>query len=210
MALKWQMITVGPFAMNAYLLWCEDTRQGILVDPGDEIDRIARAVEEAQIELDHIVLTHGHLDHAWHAQEAQNRFGLKLYMHREDVFLVQNMGKQAALLGLTGFAAPAPRIDGYLQEGETIAFGKYRMQVLHAPGHSPGSIVLAGDNLAVAGDVLFQGSIGRTDLPGGSYEVLLRSIREKILTLDDGTLVLPGHGESTTVGHERRSNPFLQ
>ncbi len=209
MALNWKMITVGPFAMNAYLLWCDETQKGILIDPGDEIDRIAFEVERAQIQLEYIVLTHAHLDHVLHAREAQARFDLKLYMHEDDLYLLQNIGKQAAMLGLPPFASAPPRVEGYLKEGDEINFGKQRMQIRHAPGHSPGSIILLGEKLAAAGDVLFWGSIGRTDLPGGSYEVLIRSIREKLLTLADEILVLPGHGEKTTIGFERRNNPFL-
>ena len=209
MALKWSMITVGPFAMNAYVLWCDETQMGILIDPGDEIERIAAAVAHAKVQLEYIVLTHAHLDHVLYAHEAQARFGLKLYLHQEDLYLLQNIDRQAAMLGLPLPDHTPPRVDGYLKEGDEIAFGKQRMRVRHAPGHSPGSIVLLGETLAVAGDVLFLGSIGRTDLPGGSYEVLLRSIREKLLPLADATVVLPGHGETTTIGFERRHNPFL-
>jgi glyoxylase-like metal-dependent hydrolase (beta-lactamase superfamily II) len=210
MALKWKMITVGPFAMNAYLLWCDETQRGILIDPGDEIERIALEVDREKVQLEYIVLTHAHLDHVWHAHEAQTKFDLKLYMHQDDLRLVQNLERQAAMLGFVSFAATPPRLDGYLNEGDEITFGKQRMLVRHAPGHAPGSIVLLSEKLAVVGDVLFCGSIGRTDLPGGSYETLMRSIREKLLTLADEVLVLPGHGEETTIGFERRNNPFLQ
>ncbi|MGH7491116.1 MAG: MBL fold metallo-hydrolase [bacterium] len=208
--MKWKMITVGPFAMNAYLLWCDETRKGILIDPGDEIDRIAFEVESEKVELEYIVLTHAHLDHVWHAREAQTKFDLKLYMHDEGLPLIQNLDRQAAMLGLVPLTVTPPRIDGSLKEEDEISFGKQRMHIRHAPGHAPGSIVLVGEKLAVVGDVLFFGSIGRTDLPGGSYELLLRSIREKLLNLADEVQVLPGHGESTTIGFERRNNPFLQ
>ena len=195
--------------MNAYLLWCEDTRKGVLIDPGDEIDRIAEESARAGLRLEFIVLTHAHLDHVLHAHQAQTRFNLELYMHPDDLYLVQNLAKQAEMLGLMPVAAAPPRVDGYLQEGDEIAFGKERMRVRHAPGHSPGSIVLLHEQLAVVGDVLFLGSIGRTDLPGGSHETLIRSIREKLLVLDDEVRALPGHGEETTIGFERRHNPFL-
>ncbi len=203
------MITVGPFAMNAYMLWCEETQKGVLIDPGDEIDRLAAEVERQKVQLEYIVLTHAHLDHVLHAQEAQARFNLKLFMHQDDLYLLQNIGKQAAMLGLPLPAHTPPRVDGYLNEGDEITFGNQCMRVRHAPGHSPGSIVLLSETLAVAGDVLFFGSIGRTDLPGGSHEALLRAIREKLLPLDDAVVVLPGHGETTTIGFERRHNPFL-
>ncbi len=210
MALKWKMITVGPFGMNAYLLWCDETKATLVVDPGDEITRIAQALELEGLQPERIVLTHGHLDHVMCAHEMQEKFQLQLFMHRDDVFLVENMKRQAAMLGMMIPDIAAPRIDGYLQEGDTITFGKQALKVLHGPGHSPGSIMLIGDALAVVGDVLFQGSIGRTDLPSGSYEVLLNSIRTRLLPLKDEMLVLPGHGDITTIGAERRSNPFLQ
>ncbi len=210
MALKWKMITVGPFAMNAYLLWCDETKAALVIDPGDEIERIAQEIEREGVQPDRIILTHGHLDHVMFANLMQDKFKLKLFMHREDVFMVENMNRQAAMLGFTMPGLVAPRIDGHLSEGDTVTFGKQTLKVLHGPGHSPGSIMLIGDDLAVVGDVLFQDSIGRTDLPGGSYETLIHSIRTKLLPLKDETLVLPGHGETTTIGAERRSNPFLQ
>ncbi len=210
MALKWKMITVGPFAMNAYLLWCDETNAALVIDPGDEIERIAQEIEREGLQPDRIILTHGHLDHVMFASAMQEKFQLELYMHREDVFLVENMNRQAARLGLMMPGLVAPRIDGYLAEDDTVTCGKQTLKILHGPGHSPGSIMLIGEDAAVVGDVLFQGSIGRTDLPGGSYEVLLDSIRTKLLPLQDDVLVLPGHGETTTIGAERRNNPFLR
>lgn len=210
MALKWKMITVGPFAMNAYLLWCDETRAALVIDPGDEIERIAHEIEREALQPERIVLTHGHIDHVMRARELQERLQLKLYMHRDDVFLVENMTRQAAMLGLMLPGLVAPRIDDFLTEGDTISFGKQTLKVLHGPGHSPGSIMLLAEDLAVVGDVLFQGSIGRTDLPSGSYETLIDSIHKKLLPLKDEMLVLPGHGETTTIGAERRGNPFLQ
>jgi glyoxylase-like metal-dependent hydrolase (beta-lactamase superfamily II) len=210
MALKWKMITVGPFAMNAYLLWCDETRAALVIDPGDEIERIVYEIERERLQPERIVLTHGHLDHVMRARELQEQMQLKLYMHREDVFLVENMARQAAMLGLMLPGLVAPRVDGFLAEGDAISFGKQTLKVLHGPGHSPGSIMLLAEDLVVVGDVLFQGSIGRTDLPSGSYETLMDSINKKLLPLKNELLVLPGHGETTTIGEERRSNPFLR
>lgn len=210
MALKWKMITVGPFAMNAYLLWCDETRAALVIDPGDEIERIVYEIEREGLQPERIVLTHGHLDHVMRASELQEQLRLKLYLHRDDVFLVENMTRQAAMLGLMLPGLVAPRIDDFLTEGDTVSFGKQTLKILHGPGHSPGSIMLIGEELAVVGDVLFQGSIGRTDLPGGSYETLIASIHQKLLPLKDELLVLPGHGDTTTIGAERRTNPFLQ
>lgn len=210
MALRWRCITVGPFAMNAYLLWDEQTRAGVLIDPGDEIDRIADEVEASAVQLERIVLTHAHLDHVLHCRAAQERFDLPVYLHRDDLPLLQNIGRQAEMLGFSLGDIPPPQVAGYLTEGDTLTLGRNQFKVLHGPGHSPGSLMLIDDKLAVVGDVLFRGSIGRTDLPGGSSARLMQTITEKLLVLQDEVVVLPGHGEDTTIGFERRHNPFLQ
>lgn len=209
MALRWRCITVGPFAMNAYLLWDEHTRAGVLIDPGDEIDRIADAVKATAVQLQRIVLTHAHLDHVLHCHAAQKRFELPVYLHRDDLPLLQNIGRQAEMLGFSLGDVPPPQVAGYLAEGDKLMLGQNLLTVLHGPGHSPGSLILIGERLAVVGDVLFRGSIGRTDLPGGSYARLMQTITEKLLVLEDDVVVLPGHGEETTIGFERRHNPFL-
>jgi len=208
MGLKWDSLTVGAFGMNAYILWCEKTKAGILVDPGDEIDEILERVKSHGLKPDRIIITHAHIDHVLHAHEAQMRLKIPLYLHLEDEPLLKNISAQAAMFGLPH--GPIPKIDGYLQEGDVIRFGEVSLIVHHTPGHSPGAISLIGEGHAIVGDVLFQGSIGRTDLPGGSFEVLIKTIREKLLTLPDPVRVLPGHGETTTIGFERLNNPFLQ
>lgn len=138
------MITVGPFAMNAYLLWCDETRAALVIDPGDEIERIVYEIEREGLQPERIVLTHGHLDHVMRASELQEQLRLKLYLHRDDVFLVENMTRQAAMLGLMLPGLVAPRIDDFLTEGDTVSFGKQTLKILHGPGHSPGSIMLIG------------------------------------------------------------------
>ncbi len=208
MALKYKMLPVGPFGMNAYILWCGQTLSGILVDPGDEVELILQTLAALKVKPERIILTHAHIDHVWHAKTVQQRLNLPLLMHRDDLPLLERLPYQAQMFGLP---APAPpRVDGYLTEGDEVSFGQVTMKVLHAPGHSPGSIILYGEDTAVVGDVLFQGSIGRTDLPFGSYETLMRSIHTNLMTLPDHVRVLPGHGDETTIGIERRSNPFLQ
>lgn len=210
MALRYRQICVGPFGMNACVLWCEQTREGLLIDPGDEIDRLAKAVNDESISLKKIVLTHAHIDHVLRANTAQELFGLPVFMHRDDQQLLDNLPAQAAMLGLgLGAQVVPPKLAGFLAEGEVVTIGRHSMKVLHTPGHSPGSITLLADELAVVGDVLFRGSIGRTDLPGGSMEVLMASIRTKLLPLDDAVIVLSGHGEESTIGFERLHNPFL-
>lgn len=208
MPLKYKTLTVGPFAMNAYILWCSKTLASVLIDPGDEADLILQTVADLKVKPERIVLTHAHIDHVWHAKEVQEQLQLPLFMHRDDLPLLERLPYQAQMFG---FPPPAPpRVDGFLTEGDEVSFGEVKMKILHAPGHSPGSIVLYGDDTAVDGDVLFQGSIGRTDLPSGSHETLLRSIHQKLMTLPDHTRVLPGHGGETTIGMERKYNPFLQ
>ena len=208
MPLKYKTLTVGPFVMNAYILWCSKTLASVLIDPGDEAERILQTVADLKVKPERIVLTHAHIDHVWHAKEVQEKLQLPLFMHRDDLPLLERLPYQAQMFG---FPPPAPpRVDGFLAEGDEVSFGEVQMKILHAPGHSPGSIVLYGDDTAVDGDVLFQGSIGRTDLPSGSHEILLHSIHQKLMTLPDHTRVLPGHGDETTIGIERRSNPFLQ
>lgn len=210
MALRWRCVTVGPFAMNAYILWCDETQEGLLIDPGDEIERIADEVEDTGARLQRIIITHAHIDHVLRSRQAQDHFNLPLYMHRDDAGLLQNVSRQAEMMGLSFGEIKPPRIDGYLEEGDLVACGRHSLRIVHGPGHSPGSIMLFSEKIAVVGDVLFQGSIGRTDLPLGSYETLMKTITEKLMTLADEVLVLPGHGEETTIGSERRHNPFLQ
>jgi glyoxylase-like metal-dependent hydrolase (beta-lactamase superfamily II) len=206
MALKWKKLSVGPFGMNAYILWCSHTLAGVLVDPGDEVEFILQTVEAMKVKPERIIITHAHIDHVWHAKTVQERLQIPLLMHRDDEPLLERLPFQAQMFGLP--APVPPRVDSYLSEGDEVRFGQVTMKVLHAPGHSPGSIILYGEDTAIAGDVLFQGSIGRTDLPFGSYETLMNSIHQKLMILPDHVRVLPGHGDETTIGIERRSNPF--
>jgi len=208
MSLEYKTLPVGPFAMNAHILWCSRTQAGILIDPGDEVDLILQTIMALKVKPARIVLTHAHLDHVFYAKEVQKRLMLPLFMHRDDEPLLERLPYQAQMFGLP--TPEPPRVDGYLAEGDEVSFGEVTLKILHVPGHSPGSIMLYGEDTAVVGDVLFQGSIGRTDLPFGSYETLMNSIRQKLMTLPDRVRVLPGHGSETTIGFERRSNPFLQ
>jgi glyoxylase-like metal-dependent hydrolase (beta-lactamase superfamily II) len=208
MTIKWKKLTVGPFGMNAYILWCDQTLAGILIDPGDDSGFILQTLAALKVKPEYIVITHAHIDHVLHAKTVQENLAIPLLMHRDDIPLLQNLQAQAAMFGLQ--ISGTPHVDQFLAEGDEVRFGAVALKVLHAPGHSPGSIILCGENIAVVGDVLFQGSIGRTDLPGGSYEILMRSIYQKLMTLPDEVRVLPGHGDETTIGFERTNNPFLQ
>ena len=186
---------------------CEETRSAALIDPGDEADRIILEVARRAAKIERILITHAHVDHVKESRRVKEYYGVPLLMHEADLFLLQNLSAQAQGFGL-GPAQP-PEVDEFVAEGDRIPVGELEFEVLHTPGHSPGSVTYVHPGHAFAGDVLFAGSIGRTDLPGGSYEQLLQTIRTKLLPLGDETVVYPGHGPKTTVRQERRTNPFL-
>lgn len=202
-----ERVEVGAFAENCYVVGCEETRDGVVIDPGDEIDRIIETITSLQLNVRLILLTHAHLDHVKEVKAFNKGFGVPVLMHQDDRFLLDNLLVQAASFGMT--TSGIPTIDRYLEEGEVIGVGSLSFEVLHTPGHSPGSISFVTEKSVFVGDVLFAGSIGRTDLPGGDLETLLASIKLKLLTMDDATRVYPGHGPATTIGQERQFNPFL-
>ena len=196
-------IQVTPFIVNCYVV--KDGDEAIVIDPGDAPASVLRALTGCTVRT--IVNTHCHCDHCGGNAELVEKTKAELAIHREDLPLLHAMEMQAQMFGVS--VEPSPEPTRFLQEGDTVQVGASSLKVLHTPGHSPGHIVLVGDGVVFAGDVLFEGSIGRTDLPGGDYQQLLDSIRTKLLTLPDSTVVYPGHGPSTTIGAERRSNPFL-
>jgi hydroxyacylglutathione hydrolase len=198
---------VGPLQANAFLAICEETRRCALVDPGAEADRLLAAAASEGAEIDSILLTHAHLDHIGGVAAAKRRTGVMVYLHPADGVLYRAAPAQARGFGLQIEEPPEP--DRELQDGQILEVGKARLEVRHTPGHSPGHVCLVGDGFALVGDCVFAGSIGRTDLPGGDYRTLMESITEKLLTLPDETVVYSGHGPKTTVGQERRTNPFL-
>lgn len=202
-----------PFETNGFVLGCETTRTGVVVDPGDNVAALVAAVREHGLTVSHILLTHAHLDHITGVGEAKAALGAPVLLHPADRGLYDAIVQQGQMFGLR--LSPQPPPDGELDPGAAIRFGHYEARVHHTPGHSPGSVCLqvgpageAGRTLIV-GDTLFAGSIGRTDLPGGSFDTLLRSIREVLFPFGDDAIVYPGHGPATTIGEERRSNPFL-
>lgn len=197
----------GPFDQNGYLVYCADTREGILVDPGATTPAILEAAREGEISIGSIVLTHAHLDHVDGVARAKRETGAPILLHADDDELYRAAPVQAEWFGLK--MEPLPPVDGRLAEGEAVEFGTCSLSVAHTPGHAPGHVILVGDGYALVGDCVFAGSIGRTDLPGGDFQTLMRSIRAHILTLPDETRLLTGHGPETTVGHERVANPFL-
>lgn len=195
------------FAENCYVVGCEITSEGVVIDPGDEVARILKSIAELKLKIKYILLTHAHLDHVKEVTATQKALAVPVMMHRADQFLLDNLPAQAAAFGLT--TSGIPRVDKYIEEGEQIEFGRHRFEVLHTPGHSPGSVTFAEKGVAFVGDLLFAGSIGRTDLPGGDYETLIRSVKSKLFPLGDDTRVYSGHGPQTTIGQEKQTNPFL-
>jgi glyoxylase-like metal-dependent hydrolase (beta-lactamase superfamily II) len=199
---------MGMFQVNSYLLRCEETGEIVVVDPGDEPEILLRRLDEIDARPVAIVNTHGHVDHVAGNGAIRERWDVPIWMHPADRFLIDAFPQQAAMFGLDLTPPPAP--DRELAEGFVFRFGGCELAVHHAPGHSPGSVVLVEGSQAISGDVIFAGSIGRFDLPGGDLPTLLRSIDDVIVPLGDGMTLYPGHGPATTVGRERRANPFLQ
>ncbi|MDH7499633.1 MAG: MBL fold metallo-hydrolase [candidate division NC10 bacterium] len=202
-------LAVGPLLTNCYILAGGD-REALIIDPGADADQILACVQQEGLRIQYLVATHAHFDHVGAMRALQETGGGETLMHRADLPLLQNLAAQGASFGIR--VGPAPRIDRFLEEGEVLPLGggDSSFRVLHTPGHSPGGISLLGEGMVFVGDTLFAASIGRTDLPGSSHPLLLRSIREKLFSLEDGVLVFPGHGEVTTIGREREGNPFLR
>ena len=201
-----------PFYKNGFLIACERTRAAAIVDPGDEVDELLAAARDYDADVHYILLTHAHVDHVSGVGAAKAAFDVPIYLHRDDLFLYERAAEQAAMFGFR-VSAPPPVDVFYDMSG--IPLGDYEVRVHHTPGHCPGGVCLQVGNKGepgldlLVGDTLFAGSIGRTDLPGGDYDILMRSITEVLLPLGDDRLVHPGHGPDTTIGHERTSNPFL-
>jgi len=195
---------VTPFATNAFVL--RDGKEALVIDPGEATSDLKASVEGYTVPM--VVNTHCHIDHSGGNAEMVKLTGAPLACHEADVPLLENLSQQAMMFGVS--CDPSPPPDKFLDEGDEIAVGDIKLTVRHTPGHAPGHIVLVGDGFVFAGDVLFTGSIGRTDLPGGSYDELMNSIATKLLTLPDETVVYNGHSPPTTIGAERASNPFLQ
>jgi hydroxyacylglutathione hydrolase len=200
-------LVVGPLQVNCYIVADEKTRQAIVIDPGDDGEKVLDAVREQGLAVRYIVNTHAHFDHVGANKQVKDATGAEILIHREDDALLGNTARQARMFGMT--APASPKADRYLKHGDTVTVGDITLTVLHTPGHSAGGICLAGGGVVFTGDALFAGSIGRTDLFGGDLMTLISSIKEHLLTLPDETVVLSGHGPGSTIGEERRENPFL-
>ncbi len=201
--------TVGAFAENPYLLWCSDTMQAIIVDPGGEADMLWQAIGDAGVRLQAIVLTHAHLDHVGAVTAIRERAHVPVYLHPADDDLLAMAPEQGRRFGMR--IEPVAPADHALAHGDVIDVGNIAFTVLHTPGHSPGSVCLyaADEHTLIAGDTLFRRNVGRTDLPGGSWTQLEQAIHMHLWPLPDDVRVLPGHGAATTIGEERRLNPFV-
>lgn len=193
---------------NCYILGCEDTGEAAVIDPGDEADRILIKLSEARLKVKYLINTHGHFDHVAANKRMKEITDADLLIHPEDAPMLAELNKAAASFGLS--AENSPDADRHINDGDEISFGSITLKVIHTPGHSRGGICLYTPGYLFVGDTLFAGSIGRTDLPGGSYDTLIASIKEKLLVFDDNTIVYPGHGPETTIGREKKINPFLR
>jgi len=205
-----EILPVGPLQCNCSVIGDESTREAIVIDPGDNLDQILGLIRKHNLQVKQIVITHAHIDHVGGAAKLRAATGAPILLNQNDYALLKMLDVQAAWIGM-----PSPgkvEIDNSIGNADSVKVGPLEGQVIHTPGHSEGSICLYFplEKKLIAGDTLFAGSIGRTDLPGGSYEKILRSLHDRVLALPDDTIVIPGHGPATTIGEERESNPFLQ
>ena len=200
-------LSVGPLQVNCFVVACQRTREAMVIDPGEDGPRILQLAESNGYQVKKIVNTHGHFDHIGANQPVKDATGAVLMMHEADLPLLQNARNHAQAYGLT--VSPSPDPDKFLNEGDVFSVGEQSFSVFHVPGHSPGSICLLSDGHLFVGDVLFAGSVGRTDLPGGDFDALIEGVREKLFRLPAETIVHPGHGPDTTIGREKQMNPFV-
>ena len=209
--MQYAIVPVTPFEQNCTVFWCENTRQAVVHDPGGDVERIVRLLEDEKLTLAKILVTHGHIDHAGGVAALAEATGVATIEgpHEEDRFWIEGMPQQSKMFGFPNVRSFEP--TRWLKGGDKVSFGEVELDVLHCPGHTPGHVVFfhAPSRLAQVGDVLFQGSIGRTDFPRGDYDTLIRSIKEQLFPLGDDVDFIPGHGPMSTLGEERKYNPFL-
>lgn len=202
-----ETITVGELAVNCFVLTCEKTHKGIVIDPGDNVENILKRIRKNNTQVIEIIATHGHFDHIGRVTSLKEATGAPFAIHKDDMFMVEGLIDIAAFFGIK--TDDPPEVERFIDEGDTITFGNETLNILHVPGHAPGNVAFTWPGHAIVGDTLFAGSIGRTDLEGANPQTLMASIQNKILTLPDNTILHPGHGPDTTVAHEKRTNPFL-
>ena len=199
---------VGSLGTNCYIIYSEETRHAAIIDPGGSVDEIIDVIRREKLMVDSIINTHGHADHVLANLKLKEAVGAPILIHKDDAdMLVSSQKNLSAWIGGGTSCGPA---DKLLKDGDIIAFGDFELKVIHTPGHTPGGISLQAGSVLFSGDTLFAESIGRTDFPGGSYQQLISSIKDKLMPMDDSVRVLPGHGPETTIGWERKMNPFIQ
>ena len=201
-------LEVGPIMANCFILGCETTKQAVVIDPGDDADRILMELAKSELKVKYLINTHGHFDHVSANKRMKEATGAEIAIHPEDEPMLHELSQSALMFGLS--SENSPPADILLEDGDEVTFGEITLQVIHTPGHSKGGISLYTKGHLFSGDTLFSGSIGRTDLPGGDYDTLISNIREKLLIFDEDTIVYTGHGPETTIGNEKRMNPFLR
>jgi hydroxyacylglutathione hydrolase len=201
-------LEVGPIMANCFILGCESTKEAVVIDPGDDADRILMTLAKSELKVKYLINTHGHFDHVGANKRMKDVTGALLAIHPDDEPMFKELSRSAMMFGLS--AENSPSADIFLKDGDEISFGTIRLKVIHTPGHTKGGISLYTKGHLFAGDTLFAGSIGRTDLGGGDYDTLISSIKEKLLVLEPETIVYTGHGPETTIGNEKRMNPFLR
>jgi hydroxyacylglutathione hydrolase len=202
-----EFMPVGPIMANCYIVGCKETNEAVVIDPGDDADMILLKLAELKLKVKYIINTHGHFDHVGANRKMKEATGAELLIHALDAPMLGSLSQAAASFGLKSENSPPP--DKTIDDGDIITFGKISLKVIHTPGHSPGGISLYTDGYLFVGDTLFQGSIGRTDLPGGNFNTLKASIQNKLFTLSDNVRVFTGHGPETSIGKEKRYNPFV-
>jgi hydroxyacylglutathione hydrolase len=206
--LKVETFQVGPLENNTYLVFDSEAKEAALVDPGMGSERVTQRIRDLGCRLVAILNTHAHFDHAYHNALFKEAFGCPLMLHEEDLELLRDMPNHATMFGFAPATSPDP--DAFLKAGDEVKVGRGRLKVLHTPGHTPGGVCFSAPGVVLSGDTLFAQSIGRTDLPGGNYDTLMKSIREALYTLPEPTEVYPGHGPATLIGYEKRHNPFVK
>ena len=200
-------LAVGPIMANCFIVGCKETHEAAVIDPGDEADRILLALAQAKLTVKQIINTHGHFDHVGANKRMKAATGAPILIHALDAPMLSMLSRSAAAWGMSAEDSPSP--DRTIDEGDVIRFGSLRLQVIHTPGHTPGGVSLIADGGVFVGDTLFAGSVGRTDFPGGDFDTLKSSIQKKLFALGDEVRVFTGHGPETTIGEEKRHNPFV-
>jgi hydroxyacylglutathione hydrolase len=202
-----ESLTLGPIMANCYILGCERTKTAAVIDPGDEANRILTALAKSKLTLKYILNTHGHFDHVGANKALKSATGAQILIHASDAPMLTNLSAMAMSMGMALEDSPPP--DRTIADGDIISFGDIELTVIHTPGHSPGGVSFYTDQIVFAGDTLFAGSVGRTDFPGGDFDQLKQSIQQKLFVLGDNVTVYPGHMGKTTIGMEKKYNPFV-